>query len=68
MVSHLIPGHLTGWPIPAAGLASLKATTVAQVKRALPSLEEEIDMDPDAFQDFCTFAFKFLLTVCSMGP
>ena len=46
-----------------AGLAALKATTVAQVKRALPALEEQIDMDPEAFHDFCTFAFKFCLTV-----
>jgi DCN1-like protein 4/5 len=44
------------------GLAALKATTVAQVKRALPALEEQIDMDPEAFHDFCTFAFKFCLT------
>jgi hypothetical protein len=36
---------------------------VAQVKRALPALEEQIDMDPEAFHDFCTFAFKFCLTV-----
>ena len=36
---------------------------MAQVKRALPALEEQIDMDPEAFHDFCTFAFKFCLTV-----
>ena len=36
---------------------------MAQVKRALPALEEQIDIDPEAFHDFCTFAFKFCLTV-----
>lgn len=51
----------------AAGLAALKVTTVAQVKRALPGLEEQVDMDPEAFQDFCTFAFKFCLTVRNLS-
>lgn len=44
------------------GLSALKATTVAQVKRALPALEDEVDADPDIFSDFCIFAFKFCLT------
>ena len=46
-----------------AGMTALKATTAGQVQRALPGLEEQVECNPDSFQDFCTFAFKFCLTV-----
>lgn len=48
---------------PGAGLAGLKVTTLDKLKKALPGLEEEVASDPDAFQDFYMFAFRFCLTV-----
>ena len=53
----LPPAH----PAP-AGFASLNASSVAQLKKALPSLEAAVG-DPASLQDFYTFAFKFCLTV-----
>ncbi len=46
-------------------MVALKASTAAQVQRALPGLEEQVECNPDAFRDFCTFAFKYCLTVCA---
>lgn len=48
-----------------SGIAVLKATSAASVQRALPSLETEVDCNPDAYRDFCTFAFKYCLTEVS---
>mmetsp|Transcript_1084 Transcript_1084/g.3303 ORF Transcript_1084/g.3303 Transcript_1084/m.3303 type:complete len:245 (+) Transcript_1084:313-1047(+) len=45
-----------------SGLTALKATTTAQIQRALPGLEEQVECNPDSFRDFCTFAFKYCLT------
>lgn len=44
------------------GMLALKASNVAAVQRALPNLETEVDCDPEAYRDFCTFAFKYCLT------
>lgn len=43
------------------GFRSLKATSLDKLKKALPLVEEELK-DPDIFQDFLEFAFKFCLT------
>ncbi len=52
------------WAWGGPGMTALKATTAGQVQRALPGLEEQVECNPDSFQDFCTFAFKYCLTVC----
>lgn len=48
-----------------SGLVALKAANITAVQRALPSLEAEVDCNPEAYRDFCTFAFKYCLTEVS---
>ena len=48
-----------------AGFRSLKATSLDKLKKALVHVEEEL-RDPDIFEDFFKFSFKFCLTV-SLG-
>lgn len=48
-----------------SGMVALKASNAAGVQRSLPNLETEVDSNPDAYRDFCTFAFKYCLTEVS---
>ncbi len=45
-----------------SGLTELGATTIPQLRKALPNLRIEVAV-PDALEEFHKFAFRFCLTV-----
>ena len=51
-----------------AGMVALKASTPDAVEQALPILETEVDCNPEAYRDFCIFAFKYCLTARPSAP
>ena len=46
-----------------AGLRALNAHDVPTLKAGLDQVAIQVDNDPDVFQNFYQFAFKFCLTV-----
>lgn len=50
-----------------AGLRALNAHDVPSLKTAIDQVAIKVDNDPDVFQNFYQFAFKFCLTVRQLG-
>ena len=51
-----------------AGLRVLNANDVHTLKNSLEQVAIKVDNDPDVFQSFYQFAFKFCLTVSAAAP